>query len=96
MVKLDAGDNGGLPFDERFFVDWPKGHRPHQVRLEGGDCSSDSLSLPVMPIWFPCTGGERRDVRCRLGWCSRALGAFHGLNPAMGWLFSVALGLQPQ
>ena len=22
------------------------------------------------------------------------LGAFHGLNPAMGWLFSVALGLQ--
>jgi hypothetical protein len=23
-----------------------------------------------------------------------ALGAFHGLNPAMGWLFSVALGLQ--
>jgi len=25
-----------------------------------------------------------------------ALGAFHGLNPAMGWLFSVALGLQHQ
>ena len=23
-----------------------------------------------------------------------ALGAFHGLNPAMGWLFAVALGLQ--
>ena len=22
-----------------------------------------------------------------------ALGAFHGLNPAMGWLFAVALGL---
>ena len=22
------------------------------------------------------------------------LGAFHGLNPAMGWLFAVALGLQ--
>ena len=21
-----------------------------------------------------------------------ALGAFHGLNPAMGWLFAVALG----
>ena len=21
------------------------------------------------------------------------LGAFHGLNPAMGWLFAVALGL---
>jgi hypothetical protein len=25
-----------------------------------------------------------------------ALGAFHGLNPAMGWLFAVALGLQEQ
>src|SRR5437870_13513502 len=24
------------------------------------------------------------------------LGAFHGINPAMGWLFSVALGLQEQ
>jgi threonine/homoserine/homoserine lactone efflux protein len=23
-----------------------------------------------------------------------ALGAFHGLNPAMGWLFAVSLGLQ--
>lgn len=22
------------------------------------------------------------------------LGAFHGLNPGMGWLFAVALGLQ--
>ena len=25
-----------------------------------------------------------------------ALGAFHGLNPAMGWLFAVSLGLQRQ
>jgi hypothetical protein len=25
-----------------------------------------------------------------------ALGAFHGLNPAMGWLFAVAIGLQTQ
>lgn len=23
-----------------------------------------------------------------------ALGAFHGLNPGMGWLFAVALGMQ--
>src|SRR5215204_7440701 len=28
-------------------------------------------------------------------WISLAfLGAFHGLNPGMGWLFAVALGLQ--
>ena len=25
-----------------------------------------------------------------------AMGAYHGLNPAMGWLFAVALGLQEQ
>ena len=24
------------------------------------------------------------------------LGMFHGINPAMGWLFAVALGLQEQ
>src|SRR5215510_14035192 len=34
MVKLDVGDNGGIKFDEKFFVDWPNGRRPHQVRLE--------------------------------------------------------------
>ena len=29
------------------------------------------------------------------GWGSLALlGAYHGLNPAMGWLFAVALGMQ--
>ncbi len=33
-------------FDEKFFVDWPLPHRPHQIRLEGGDCSSDSYCYP--------------------------------------------------
>ena len=46
MVKLDAAPDGGLEFDERFFVEWPKSHRPHQIRLEGGDCSSDSYCYP--------------------------------------------------
>ncbi|MFL6949038.1 MAG: selenium-binding family protein [Xanthobacteraceae bacterium] len=46
MVKLDAGANGGLAFDPKFFVAWPKGQLPHQVRLEGGDCSSDSYCYP--------------------------------------------------
>ena len=32
--------------DKKFFVAWPKPHRPHQVRLEGGDCSSDSYCYP--------------------------------------------------
>ena len=46
MVKLDVGENGGITFDERFLLEWPKGHLPHQVRLEGGDCSSDSYCYP--------------------------------------------------
>jgi selenium-binding protein 1 len=46
MVKLDAAPSGGIAFDPKFFVEWPKSHRPHQVRLEGGDCSSDSYCYP--------------------------------------------------
>jgi methanethiol oxidase len=46
MVKLDANPAGGIKFDEKFFVSWPSPHRPHQVRLEGGDCSSDSYCYP--------------------------------------------------
>ena len=35
------------------------------------------------------------DINTLWPWLSLlALGAFHGLNPAMGWLFAVALGLQ--
>jgi methanethiol oxidase len=46
MVKLDANPAGGITFDEKFIVKWPKSHRPHQIRLEGGDCSSDSYCYP--------------------------------------------------
>ena len=46
MVKLDAAPNGGIAFDPKFFVKWPAPHRPHQVRLEGGDCSTDSFCYP--------------------------------------------------
>ncbi|MBV8119523.1 MAG: selenium-binding family protein [Alphaproteobacteria bacterium] len=46
MVKLDAGPDGGIVFDPRFFIDWPKNRRPHQIRLDGGDCSSDSYCYP--------------------------------------------------
>ena len=46
MVKLEANPAGGIAFDPKFFIDWPKGHRPHQIRLQGGDCSSDSYCYP--------------------------------------------------
>lgn len=29
-------------------------------------------------------------------WLMLLLGAYHGINPAMGWLFAVALGMQEQ
>jgi selenium-binding protein 1 len=43
MVKLDADPSGGIAFDERFFATFSEGLRPHQVRLQGGDASSDSF-----------------------------------------------------
>jgi selenium-binding protein 1 len=46
MVKVNAKDGGGLELDRNFFVEWPAGHRPHQVRLQGGDASSDSYCYP--------------------------------------------------
>jgi methanethiol oxidase len=46
MVKLDVASGGSIAFDPKFFVEWPKTHRPHQIRLEGGDSSSDSYCFP--------------------------------------------------
>jgi len=44
MVKLDS-DDGGFALDPDFFVPF-EGERPHQVRLAGGDASSDSYCFP--------------------------------------------------
>ncbi len=41
MIKVDVDPNGGMKLDESFFLQ-TDGLRPHQVRLEGGDASSDS------------------------------------------------------
>ena len=41
MVKLDADPNGGMSIDADFNPDFD-GLRSHQLRLEGGDASSDS------------------------------------------------------
>jgi len=46
MVKVNAKPEGGIEFDRDFFIDWPASHRPHQVRLQGGDASSDSYCYP--------------------------------------------------
>ena len=41
MVKIDANPKGGMKLDEKFLVEFD-GLRAHQLRLEGGDASSDS------------------------------------------------------
>ena len=45
MAKVDVGANGGMQLDPEFFVDFGP-YRSHQVRLEGGDASSDSFCFP--------------------------------------------------
>ena len=43
MVKLDANPEGGIALDEKFFLEFEPELRAHQVRLQGGDASSDSF-----------------------------------------------------
>jgi selenium-binding protein 1 len=45
LVKLDAGEDGSLTLDPDVYVEF-HGERPHQIRLEGGDASSDSYCFP--------------------------------------------------
>jgi selenium-binding protein 1 len=43
LAKFDVGRAGGLTLDPRFLLEFEEGMRPHQVRLQGGDASSDSF-----------------------------------------------------
>lgn len=43
VARFDASPEGGLSLDEELFVQLEEGIRPHQVRLQGGDASSDSF-----------------------------------------------------
>ena len=45
MVQMDVDPNGGFAFNPDFFVDFGQ-TRSHQVRLEGGDASTDSFCYP--------------------------------------------------
>jgi selenium-binding protein 1 len=46
MVKCSAATSGGLELDPEFFLPFEPGYRPHQVRLQGGDSSSDAYCYP--------------------------------------------------
>ena len=41
MAKVNVRPGGGMALDENFFLE-SGAMRPHQIRLEGGDASSDS------------------------------------------------------
>jgi methanethiol oxidase len=46
MVKVDAPSSGGMQLDPKLFVDFGSRLRGHQVRLQGGDASSDFYCYP--------------------------------------------------
>jgi selenium-binding protein 1 len=46
IAKLDASPSGGIEPDPDFLVTDTDGRVPHQMRLDGGDASSDSYCFP--------------------------------------------------
>jgi methanethiol oxidase len=44
MCKVSAG--GGMAIDTGFHVDFGPDYAAHQIRLQGGDCSTDSFCYP--------------------------------------------------
>jgi methanethiol oxidase len=46
VAMLDADSNGGLQWNDKFFLPFSEGERPHQIHLQGGDASSDSYCFP--------------------------------------------------
>lgn len=46
QVMVNVDQNGGMSIDEKFWVEYPEGYASHQIRLEGGDCSTDSFCYP--------------------------------------------------
>jgi len=45
MAKVNADASGGMALDPDFFLDF-QDERAHQIRLQGGDGSSDSYCFP--------------------------------------------------
>jgi methanethiol oxidase len=46
VTKADVNPDGGITVDPDFFIEFSADERPHQIRLEGGDSSSDSYCYP--------------------------------------------------
>jgi adenylate cyclase len=45
-VMANASPSGGIELAKDYWVSFPDGYRAHQIRLEGGDCSTDSFCYP--------------------------------------------------
>ena len=46
QVMCNVGANGGMTLDPDFHVEFGAEFGAHQIRLEGGDCSTDSFCYP--------------------------------------------------
>jgi len=46
MVMANASPDGGLALAKDYWVSFAAGYGAHQIRLEGGDCSTDSFCYP--------------------------------------------------
>jgi selenium-binding protein 1 len=46
QLMCNVGANGGMTLDPSFHVDFGPHYAAHQIRLQGGDCSTDSFCYP--------------------------------------------------
>ncbi len=46
QVMAHVNQQGGISLAEDYWVKFPEGYAAHQIRLEGGDCSTDSFCYP--------------------------------------------------
>ena len=46
QAMCKVGANGGIELDREFHVDFGREYGAHQIRLQGGDCSTDSFCYP--------------------------------------------------
>ena len=86
MARAELG--GGLTLADDYWVAFPDGYRAHQIRLEGGDCSTDSFCYPSVGTLI---GSGWSQIGLWLAVV--ASGLYHGVNPAMGWPLAVSSGL---
>ena len=85
MAKVDANPSGGIAFDPRFLVE-----------IAGRAAAAPGAARRAATR-RPTRSASRDDRATHPDWVSIALlGGLHGVNPAMGWLFAVSLGLQAQ